>query len=447
MKPLQRVFRRTLLIMATVLLLFGVGLGKSVWAMESQTGEYIAIAQDEVVEDDLYVAGSTVRIDGTVRGDVIGAGREIIINGLVEGDLIAAGQAIVINGTVTDDVRMAGQVLQIGSVARIGDDVVAAGASLETQSGSEIAGDLSFAGAQALIAGAVQEEFQGAMAALELRGTVGENVDVAVAGAEDEAELGERPVMVIEPPFTPPSPVPVPEVPLAFTVTDSAQIGGNLIYQSNSEAMIDPAAQIAGETEREPIEATEVEPVGAASVVWDIVQRWITLLLIGSLLLWLVPSWIQRLSSTVQAKPLPSLGWGIVTLLIVGLGAIAIPIVTIVLAVILGSFLWNLAPLILGVGFLGNLTLIIGFLLFIGYIPAIALSYWGGQRLLQTTQPNWATRRIAALAIGLLIFVLLTAIPILGGLIQLLVILLGLGALWFWVLASRATPADPTPVA
>jgi hypothetical protein len=110
-----------------------------------------------------------------------------------------------------------------------------------------------------------------------------------------------------------------------------------------------------------------------------------------------------------------------------------------------GAFLWNLAPIILGVGFRANSIVVISFLLFIGYVPAIALSYRVGHRLLQAMQPTQSSRRIAPLALGTLIFVLLTTIPILGGLIWLVTVFLGLGALWIWV-RSLSRPVGDRPL-
>lgn len=431
MKQRSVVIQRKLLAIACFALFLGLFLFSPAWAIESRGGEQVNIPRSEVVDTDLYVSGSVVTIDGTVRGDVIGVGRQITVNGLIEGDLIAAGQAIVINGTVEDDVRIAGQVLQVGSNAQIADDVVATGASFEGKAGSRIAGDLSFMGGQALLAGTVQQDVKGRMAALELRGTIDRNVDVTVGGDDR--------LPAINPPFTPQPQIAIPTVGTGLTVTNSARIGGKLNYRSSSQAKIDPAAQIRAGVNRVAIESARIRP---ALLIWGNVQRWMTLLLVGIFLLWLLPSGLQRMAMAIQAKPLPTLGWGIITMLILGALAIAIPIFTIVLTALLGSFLWNLAPLILGIGFLTTLIIVIGFLLFIGYIPPVVVSLLGGQWLLRSAKGNWTSKQIASLALGLLIFVLLTAIPVLDGLIYLIVVLLGLGALWIWRQKRPTTTSD-----
>jgi cytoskeletal protein CcmA (bactofilin family) len=101
----------------------------------------LTIAAHEIVNDDVYLAGERVRIDGTINGDAIVTGSEIIINGAVTGDILAAGRSIIINGKVNDDIRMAGQSIALESKAQIGDDAMLAGWGLEQLTGSNISED------------------------------------------------------------------------------------------------------------------------------------------------------------------------------------------------------------------------------------------------------------------------------------------------------------------
>ncbi len=419
---MRTTIRRTILFLFGLVVVAGLFAVSPVWSMENRFGEEVVIAADEVINDDLYVSARTITIDGTLKGDLIASGHQITVNGTVEQDLIAAGQGIVINGKVNDDVRIAGQVLQLGSKAQIGDDFVAAGYSLESKAGSNVAGDLSFAGAQALIAGNIKEDIIGAMNALELRGMVDGNVNVTVGSGDD----------IVEPfdlPFLPPLPIEAPQLRTGLTVADSAKIGGELRYKSASDGNISPSAEIERQI-RESIK--EFQRPSPTTVAIATIQRWLTLLVVGLVLLWGVPNWTQRLANTVQSQPLPSLGWGFVSWLVVGVLGIAIPMATIILTMILGFTISGLIPLVFGIGFLANLTLFASFLLYIGYIPQVVVSLLGGQWLLQKTQSNWASSRFAPLVIGLIIFVILAAIPVLGLLVNLIAILMGLGALWIW---------------
>jgi len=150
---------------------------------------YLTIGANQVINDDLYLAGTTITIDGTIKGDAIVAARQVTINGTIEGDLIAAGQTIIVNGTVGDDIRMAGQVLMLGQSARVADDVIAAGFSLENQAGSAIGGNLRLWSAQALLAGTVQQNVTAQTISLELRGSVRGNMQAVASGNQAIAQI------------------------------------------------------------------------------------------------------------------------------------------------------------------------------------------------------------------------------------------------------------------
>ena len=94
--------------------------------------------------------------------------------------------------------------------------------------------------------------------------------------------------------------------------------------------------------------------------------------------------------------------------------------------------LGGLARLAISVGLLSDAALVIGSIAFAGYIAVIVVAFMARHWILQRTQPAWAERPLIPLALGLIVYVLLTAIPWLGTLIGLLVTLLALGALWEW---------------
>jgi hypothetical protein len=48
---------------------------------------------------------------------------------------------------------------------------------------------------------------------------------------------------------------------------------------------------------------------------FDNLRNLITLLIVGLLMVWLVPKLVQNGAKAVNAKPLPSFGWGIVTVI------------------------------------------------------------------------------------------------------------------------------------
>ncbi len=431
--------KRWLLVLASLVVLAGLVGAPPALAAEIRRGDQIVVGSSEVIDDDLYASGSTVVIDGTVKGDVIAFGQQITINGTVGGDLIGAAQVIVINGTVNDHARIAAQVIELSPTARVAHGVMAASYSLEQQQGSTTSGDMIYAGYQALVAGTVSRDLLGATQALYIRGTIGRNVMVNVGDRTSPPQMVGMPSV----------PVAVPAVPSGLTIDSSARIGGQLTYESRSPGDIRPGAQVEGRVLQmaPPASATPVasNPT-AADVAVDTLRRFLALLLVGLALLWVAPGFLRSLANTIQAQPLPSLGWGIVSVVAFLVAVIAVVVVTIVLAVLLGLItLGGLVPAIVGLGALTDAALVVGFFIFVGYIAEVVVSYLGGRWLVERIRPGQEPGRVWPFVIGLVLFVILTAIPVLGGLIGLIVDLVVLGALWIWI-SSRRAPRPSTAV-
>jgi cytoskeletal protein CcmA (bactofilin family) len=398
-------------------------------AFEFREGDTVVIGASEVVEDDLYVGAGTFTLDGTVKGDLIVFGGTIEINGTVEGDLISAGQTVTVRGTVADDARIAGQVLTLDSEARVGDDVMAAGFSIEGKKGSSVDGDFIYGGYQALLAGDVAQDLTVGVGGLQLSGSIGGDVKAEVG----EVEEGPPPTFFMS--FMPNVPA-MPSVPMGLTVDEGARIGGKLDYTSASEWSI-PAGVVAGaitrhEPEIEVEEEVVVSPAKRAGE-WFLrhLRRLVTLLLVGLLIVWVVPGWTKRVAGALQAKPLPSLGWGVVSIAAFILALLVLLILTIIVAVILGTVtLGGLAGTTAWIGGLTMALLVFFFSIAVTYITKVVVSFLGGRLILARLKPDWADGRIWPLVVGVVLFVIITAIPVLGWLVNLVVVLLGLGALW-----------------
>jgi cytoskeletal protein CcmA (bactofilin family) len=400
-----------------------------VWGNQFQAGETVTIGADIVEKDDVYLAGKTVIIDGTVRGDAVVAGRQIEINGTVEGDVIAAGQSIAINGKVGDDLRMAGEVLKIGENAQVNDDAIAAGFSLETQKNSQIGGNLQFVGAQALLSGTVAQELNSTVGALKLNGTV-----------EKDAKLIVGQEKIQPPTFRPKPALQIPDIPNGLTLTASAKIGGKLSYQSPRAAKVAQGAQVAGGIEYEPLELEEEDTLAE---IWLGRLQWLaTLILIGWLLIKFAPNWTDKLTTNLQERPLPSLGWGFVSVLAVGLSGVAIFIGTFILIFLLAFTLSNLILPVFSLGLLAYFVLLLGFLLIVSYLSPVIVSLWGGRWLLQKFASHRVPRSFLSLILGLLVLILVTAIPAVGGLLTVAIALLGLGSFWLWGIRKMIAKKD-----
>jgi cytoskeletal protein CcmA (bactofilin family) len=440
MKVFGMVSRRVFLLLMGFLVVLPVLLLVSpVWAVESRSGNEVVIGADEVIEDDLYVTANEVVMEGTVEGDLIAFGSSIAVDGTVEGDLISAGQSVEIGGTVEDDARIAGQTLLLGEGGEVEDDLIAAGFSLENVPGSAVGGTLLYAGYQALLQGTVSEDVNAAANGLELGGEVGANVD-----AEVDGEDGGPPSFLFA------LQADVPAIESGLTLTDSAVVGGNLTYESGTEARIDPQAQIEGEVigEERPAEAEE-DTYTFADAVFDNLRSFVALLLVGLILIWIAPNWVRRRASAVLDRPLVSLGWGVLGLVAFLVLGIVILLVTVLLGVILSLLtLGGLVALIVVLGLLAEVALVLAFWVYTNYLAQIVVSFLAGVLIVEAVGPGRGRERVLPLVVGVILYVLLRAIPVLGSLVVLTVVLLGLGALsrWFWtkLRRSRATapPAD-----
>lgn len=406
------------------------------WAVEFKSGGEVVIGPDEVIEDDLYVGAETIRIEGTIKGDLIAGGNEIIVNGTVEGDFWGAAGSITINGDLQDDVRIAGGFLTLGPNARIADDVIAAGYGFEAMEGSTIGGSLFWAGYQAKLAGEVEEDFSGAMGALEIAGRIGGNVEVDVGEPDPDFESAQ--------PFFQ-TWVPAPMMPPGFRVTEGAEIGGRLTYTSGSEGEIEPGAEIEGGIAYQTpvpspveVEAVRVRVVTPQQIFlnWllDQLRRLVALLLVGLLLVWIAPGPVREAATILQTKPWGSLGWGILVVIFV---CIAVPVVgflMIVLDLIFGGLgFGGLVVSTTGLGVLTNVAIIAVFLIAVGYISKIVFGFLVGRMIFERIRETGGTGRVWPLVLGVVIFAIVRAIPILGWFMGLIVTLLGLGALWLMI--------------
>lgn len=409
------------------------------YAFDGRGGDKVVIEAGEVINDDLYVGAQEFVLDGTVNGDLIVFGQTVTINGKVDGDLMTAAQTVAVNGEVTGSIRMAGSILFVGEKASIGGDIVGAGYSLEGRPGSTVGQDLVFAGGQILLAGDVTRNVQVATGGFDLRGNVGGDVKAEV-GEADRGNAGPPPSM-----FMPHSTISAPTVKPGLTIESSAAIAGNLEYSQSKEVTI-PAGAVSGNVTRTaPSSAgtTPREETTAQKITkWGLnfVRTSITLVLIGLLLLWLFPIFMRGWSENLQAKPLPSLGWGAVAW-----AAFFFVLLLIIAVTILGGLLFGLLTLgqltgtVIWLGLLALFGLIVGFVLVTTFVAKVVFGAALGKWIFLRANSPLAEHRYWPMIVGVLITVVVTALltfPLipgfLGWLLNFAIVLLGLGALWLW---------------
>ncbi len=432
-----------MLLLAAVL---AAGVALPVAALEiSESG---IIAADQVIDDDLFISADMVYINGTVTGDVIAASNQVVVNGKVGGSLVAVAQTVVINGTIGGSVYSASASAELGADASIGRNLYYAGFSLITQPNATITQDALAAVYQFVHNGSIGRDARAAAGAVEVAGRIGR--DLVVDLGDEPSDEG-APFMII--PGAPPTIAP------GLRVASGARIGGELRHTSPSDADIAIAAEPAGGIRRvapdrdaEPPAKEDGWFAGVAAIAMAVL-RWlyararelVTLLLLGALALWLVRSRFLGVVDTAEDRPVESAGWGL--LVTVGgyvafaVAAVAIVVSGLILAVIsLGGLTGSFFAVALSL----LVALLILFLFTTRWASKLVLIYLVGRAIMRGIAPKeqgigWP------LVIGAVIYVLLRAIPVVGGLLALVVTLVGMGALGLYTrqtLGSRPSARD-----
>jgi len=212
------------------------------------------------VEDDLYVAGTTVSIEHPVAEDAFVAGENVLIDSAIGQDLFAAGANLLIQGHIGDDAYVAGETVTLDSTT---DDVFAAGATVELTNENTVSGDAYVAGETITIGGTIE-------------GTV------RAAGS-------------------------------TVVIRDGATIGGDLRTYGPNEPTIGDSVTITGTREHTTHKA-EFPTAQATALLW--VRSVITLFVGAFVLLLLAPASTKRVMTAVVTKPAQHIGLGFLALLL-----------------------------------------------------------------------------------------------------------------------------------
>ncbi len=426
--------RLILFIVIPLFLVFTIGFGVTNTAKAVEYDEDGIIEVDEIIDDDLFISSEIVEINGTVNGDVFAGGSVVKINGTINGSLVAGSQVVHINGEVTGSVYALSMTITLGPEAIIGRNFYFGGFNLTAEPGSFISKDLVVGAYQVLLSGQIYRDVHAGVGALEIEGSIGNNVYAEIAGTSEE----EPPYYIFNQPDID------TVIPSGLRVSENAEIGGSLNYRSSENQagtiLISPSGGIDFEYVPQldpqiPEEATRVGP--AALVGAWLVKRarmFIALMILGGLMVWQMPFLLDKVSNKVEKESLPSFGWGMVTIMVVYLGGFLISGLIIAGAIFFGVVtLGELSWVILSIGFtsLGLITAAFGLL--VSYGSKLVVAYLVGKLLLSWLAPKFEGSAFWPMLIGVLLYTFLRAIPFGFGLvISVIVTLIGLGAMWLY---------------
>lgn len=344
-----------LLLMISVLTLLPMSVFAGSMNTQFQTGNLITV--DENIDGAAFFTGSNIIINGNVNGALFASGQNVTINGEVNGSVFAAGATVEINGTVQSDAFIAGNTLRVTQNATIQRDLFAAGNTVQIQ--TPVARDLYVGGY----------------------------------------------ILAFDAPVT-------RNAYLSFQQVqpgNNASIGGQLNYTTqNKNPQLEE--KTAGEVRYATTASMQEEPETRTNPIitkaLSILTGLISFLLLGYLLTVLTRErWLTALNP-ITDKPLPSVGLGVLTLIVT-------PILVILLL-------------------LTRVLIPFALLLALFYFLTIALARflvaWALAQKFRNRAPildRW--HGILAFAAFYVVLRLLTLLPFVGGLLSFLIVLLALG--------------------
>jgi len=238
-------------------------------AAEVRTDEAVTVAENEVIDDDLYAFGNIITILGTVNGDVITAGQTVTIAGKVGGSVFAAGGDVNVSGIVRGSIRAAGGNITVSGMT--GRDLMVAGGNVTVTDSARVQFDVYAAGGVLDIGGEAGRDVMLAGGDMAVRGAVGR--DLQADG--ENLRLGE-----------------------------SARVGGNLSFDGPQPPVVPSTALVRGQTQHTTVTADRREaqgqPPGPASLALDWVRSFIGMSLFTLLCVFGLAGVTRRATQQIQ---------------------------------------------------------------------------------------------------------------------------------------------------
>lgn len=387
----------------------------SVWAEDVFQGS--AIGSGEAIENDVIINGDDVVLNGAVDGDALAIGRIVTVNGDVSGSLIAIAETVIINGSVEGSVYVASSSLELQADSAINRSLYFAGVGLNAEAGSQIGRDLRAISLGAGLSATVGRDVKAVIGIGRIINLILNNIDWKAGRFEARLPSEESAMLAYN-------------QPELISDVEPAMVMEGVHYTGTSDSL------------------RQSEQLSQAQIIGDwFLQRGrqiLSFLIVGGLLLWLVPELFGQWVAQAQDRPLASAGYGLVVFVMgnVGvflLGAIVVGAIGLFLAYI---YLGKLALVFWGVGFSGLLFAFSVFVAFVAYISKVIVACLMGEVILRRFSSNAASRKLWPLLLGVIIYALLRAIPVLGWVIGLFVTLLGLGAVWMTYSSKKQTSAN-----
>ncbi|MBL8119750.1 MAG: polymer-forming cytoskeletal protein [Anaerolineae bacterium] len=405
-------------------------------AREIRQGDQCEIAANEVIQGNLFILCRTLKINGTVDGDVIGAATEAQVNGTVLGDVYLAAGQLEVAGTVGSNLHFVGSVLRILESAQLTNeqaDLMSLSLSTFLEEGARIPGNISAGGYQLILNGDVDGEISFWGSALQIRNQVGGDVD-AVVGDPQSTGVSQLQTLIV--PFG----WVVELVNPGLMVDTGGQIEGHLQYSAPTAGVIEGEVnggtiftQLVTQPDLGQI-ITNEDPSGLRILLAQALREFAVLATVGLIGLTFLPRQFQAPLRSLQNRPLPSMGMGLLAF-IISFPVMIVMLILIIFLVVVPLLLLQTDGLFIGlvsgtlIGVWGGTTSIFYFTAI--FISRAIISLLIGRVIVRTAIGDDGSQRIAFISfmVGVVLMAVLNSLPVFGILVSALAAFLGLGAI------------------
>jgi anti-sigma factor RsiW len=387
---MKRVLKRSAAIgtICAVMLLIFVS-SPSSYAVDLRKGAQASIPASETVDDSMFLradgAYQNIDVAGTIKGDLLAIGDVLTIRGNVEGNVVALARRVEVSGTVGGSILGAGSAIVVSG--QVGRNFLGFSGNINVNKDAKVGGNAVLFSGDTILEGPIQRDVLSLSGILDVRDGIGRNL--FFRGGQ-------------------------------LHLAAPARVGGNLRAHVDKEEQIriDSGAVIGG-TKTIELSSRNARPSRYFTVryyVWQAV-RLLAAFVTGLILFWLFP-WLAPVTVASGKDWLKAGGLGFVALVTIPIAVIIIGITIIGLPIALMSLMLWMAGI---------------------YLSTIIVAEFIGRSMMQNTGA-------VALLAGLLIIIVAVNLPWIGGLINFLLCLLGLGAIVMTVYRTYGLRQQNLPV-
>ena len=338
-----------------------------------QQEELVFIGASETIDDTLLITTRTATVHGDVTGNLFVAGEDIEVTGDISGNLIAVGDNVTISG------RIGGMTVSLADAisfeeANIAGDLWLAGDAIKLDSKTQTRGNLASFSDSIAMSATVAKDMLVAAERVVVSGKIGGSLNAATKH---------------------------------ISLLDDAMVGGDIIYRTSTEdrLMLGDDVIIGGEVEYqgqpENFQARN-RFISDSFYLWELLW-FVGAFVVGWLLFTLAPS-LGRVALGDGKESVKTAGIGFLVL-------VTVPIVAVIIAITVVG---------LPLSFITIMAWLTAW-----YLAKIVLAHVIGRSMLASRGDNQGL--VSTLFVGLIIVTIAINLPFLGGVLNLLATILGLG--------------------